>query len=416
MGIKITPITAYQDTQQSTTSSLTDDNCETGVLANSIDYLVLYCGNFGSSTTSNVGGIGVWHGSTELSEGQGEGAGTNTHWASIQTQGNLIVTGNGTDTLKYRFGVGSGTGYIGSMGIVAIPLTDLVEGTDYWHSGVASSDTPEVTNTSLSGETVRIVEFTVPDAGDYIVLMSVEGNPASSGGSASNASRVQFLLDSTTEICPTETGIGVLQEWEDNLQWDNFAAISLLNLSSGAHDFEIKGYSRSSAIANFRRSRITLIRAASFKQVVQTRDTTGDSTTSSSFVDFSGLDTTFTPTDNNHIVHMTYAVPGNSSVFVTRSQLLNDTDTAAHRINAGEYNNDNGFDTNRDLVPVTMIHSQQYSTAKDWQYQFLTGSGTGVIGKNRSNTAGIESNFVFWELETEDVIVDNPAGMLGCNS
>jgi len=217
----ITPIIATQDTEQSTSSSSpTDASCTTSALANGVDYLVRYTANIGGDNTSTVPAIRLVHGSDVLADVAAEGRGLSNHWDSCQCQGYAKVTGNGTDTLKFQFWSTDGNYcFAGAMAIVAIPLTDLTENSDYWHSGTNSA-TYEVSGASTSWETLRSQAFTLPDAGDYLVLMSAEGQPSNSGNS-NERMRLRWLVDSTY-LCPTDVGgVGNSEEWEDNVDtWD----------------------------------------------------------------------------------------------------------------------------------------------------------------------------------------------------
>lgn len=556
MGTKITPITAYQDTEQSTGSASADASCTTAALADGVEYLVIYGGNFGGSSATNEPGLALRFGGytgTKIAEGNGEGNGAGAHWTSGVCNGVVKVVGDGSSTLAFSFGLyaGTGTAYTGAMSIIAIPLTDLVEGTDYWYYGT-TGETLEVTDASLTWETLRtsanagvnenlsiaatadashdagvgytpdlandddwtttrwaaggsvtdptwlemdfgsqktfdsitfkeaqydridgyqcqyydgttwyditgasgttvganvtvthnfnpvsgtkcriymdghaagpsIWEFavygpdgsgwTLPVNGDYLVIMNAEGQPSDAGAIA-NAAKIRYYIDST-EFCPTETGVGQLEEWEDNDDWMPFAGMGMENLSAGATTFKIECASRGTAEANYRRSNIAVINCSSFKQVVQTRETTGESTASTTKQAFDGMDTTFTPTDNNYIVHLAYSVAGCSGNYITNFQFYNDTDSEIQREDSAAFNNDNGFDANRDLVPTVISHAEQYSTAKDWQIYWAPRYATGCIGRNRANDGGIQSNYVFWELE----LVDTGAAMLlGCNT
>lgn len=147
----ITPITAFQDTQQITSEiTLQPANCETAALSNGVKYLVIYCGNHGGYDTSAVSELVLEHGSTVIARGVGEGRGLYFHWDTGQTSGYYIVTGNGTDTLRFRFRcvTSSDTAYVGAMAIIAIPLTDLTENTGYFQS---VSNTEDVVSNAAVG-------------------------------------------------------------------------------------------------------------------------------------------------------------------------------------------------------------------------------------------------------------------------
>jgi hypothetical protein len=398
----ITPICVSQDEEQSTTStSYVDADCETEVLASGVDYLVIYCGNLGDTGTSGRAYMQLLHGSTAIGYAAGEGSGLGVHGACGQIQGYALATGNGTDTLKFQFRTVSATAYAGAMSIIAIPLTELTEGIDYWFDGTSSS-TLEVQDASTSWETLRSANFSIPDSGDYLVLMSCEGRP--NGASNTTASRTRYLIESTY-IAETEAGgVGTIVEWEWDGDYNNHAMATMETLTAGSKTFKIECASRTSATTDFRRSNMFVFRKASFDQIVQTRDSTGDSSiTSTSYVDFSGLDTTYTPNQDEYVIALGYAIPGNDSAQITFMQLYNDSDSMEFRVDSGMYGNyfngtGGGFTTSSDLVPTIMANCKRYVSAKDWNVQCRVTAQTGKVGRSRDNTSGIESNVIFWGL------------------
>lgn len=409
----ITPIIAQYDTIENTTStSYVDTSCETVALDNGVNYFVRYYGNVGSNNTSDVPKMRLLHGAAVVGEVGAEGRGNSANNDSTQCQGYAYVTGDGSSTLKFQFMTSGNTAYVGAMIIAATPLTLLTSTSDYWYSGTDSASN-EVTDASASWETLRSQAFTLPDAGNYLVLMSCEAQASSNGGT-SDAHMTRFYVGST-ELCPTDSaGVGYLQEWEDDTDWDGISMATIVNLSSGSNTFTIECASRGS-LSNFRRSRIWVFRCASFTKIEQTQDTNGATTSSSSFVDFSGLDTTFTPTQTAYVMILSHVIMRLSTLYAAVGQLYNNSDSLAYRPDSGEYNNDYGFDSNADIVPTVMTHCGQYSTAKAWRTQYRAESGTAAIGRNRNDDGGVESNMIFWELATAEEAVSHASGQLGCN-
>ncbi len=391
----LTPITAFQDLQQSTSStSLQPANAETSALAAGEDYLLIYSGNHGGSDTSAVSELVLEFGTTVIARGVGEGRGFNNHWGGGQTTGFYMVTGDGTSTLRFRFRcvTGGDTCYAGAMAIVAVPLGNLTEGVDYWLE-VRNGDAWNVTD-APTGSWVGLLTgtFSLPDAGDYLVLMSAEGR-TNGGSGTSEAARVRFRADGAN------LGSAYHQEWEDNRDSYNFAKAQLVTLGSGSRTFEVDARSRANPGADFRRGRIVVLSASSFDQIVQSTDTSGAQTTSTSFVDFAGLDAPYTPNQPEPVVVLANAVLGFSAANTATAELRDDTAGVSYRTDSGEYENDNGFDASRDQQPTLMVHAEQISATTTWKVRYrATASGTAAIGRNEDNTAGIRSDLIVWSL------------------
>ncbi len=408
----ITPITASQDTEQSTGStSYVSANCETAALADGVVYFIAYRGNAGGSDTSAEPSLRLLHGSTTIGEMRAEGRGLSNHWDSSQCSGYTVITGNGTDTLAFEMAapLGSNTTFAGAMSIKAMPLTDLVLNSDYWFSGTDAA-TLEVTDATVDGwDTQRGLDFTLPDDGDYLVFMSHEAAPSDIGATA-NAALSRFRVGGTT------IGSEYLHEWEDNTDFSSVQIAQLVTgLSAGDVAFEIEVGSRVDAEANFRRSRIVVFRAASFDQIVQTIDTSGQTTASTSMVDFTGLNTDFTPNQEEYVMVLGHVVAGLSTTNACTLQIRNNTDAANFNVDAGEYENDNGFDSARDQKPTLLVHTEQISVLKNYRMQFRAVAGTAAVGRNPDDTGGVRSSLIVWGLTTVDAANPQPI-FFGTNS
>lgn len=399
----ITPIIATQDTTQNTTSqTYVDVACETSELEDGVEYLVIYRASTGGSDTDAKPEMQLLFGATTLAEVASEGRGLGQHWDSTQCSGFCRVTGNGTDTLKFQLRSidALDTVYAGAMKIVAIPLTEFgTEDSDFFEDGT-NSGTNEVTNAATgSWTTVRTVNFTLPETGDYLVLMAVEGQPGDSVNTT--AAMVRFRGDGAT------LGSEFHQEWEDADDWFSFQYVGLHNFSSGSRTFAVECQSRSAAETDYRRSRIWVINKSRWDQIIETTDTTGATTTSGTFVDFTGLNTTYTPNQDEFVVVLGHTVAGCSTTNSAPLQLRNNTDGTNTNVNAGEYENDNGFDADRDQVPSLLATSEQIASAKDYRVQYRAEAGTAAVGKNPDNTAGVQSNLIVWGLTASAGAVTN---------
>jgi hypothetical protein len=393
----ITPIIAIQDTVQNTAQTTWQDaSCETSALADGVEYLVIHCGNMGGDATSAEIEAQLLLGSTQIGYGASEGRGTSNNFDGGQINGYKRVTGNGTDTLKYQFDVitSGDTAYIGAMAIIAIPLTELTENTDFWHSGTNSSSN-EVTNASTSGETLRTYSPTLPETGDYLILMSAECTPGSGG----TAYGLRASADGT-DICQTDTSTyGWREEYETDTDWMNQAWCTMETLSSGSRTFLMRCASYTSATADFRRSNIWTFKKSAFEQIVQNKFSTGISDTSSTYINWSASDQAINPTEQSYIVALGYAVGRTSTYASPVIELYNATDTTSHRTESGEYINDYG--TGNDRVGVFLAHCGQYNTGSDtWRFRVRAPSGTVYWGRNLDDNGDIQSNLILWQLTT----------------
>ena len=91
--------------------------------------------------------------------------------------------------------------------------------------------------------------------------------------------------------------------------------------------------------SNFRRSYVFTIRAKSFDQLIQTRDTTGDGTDGLTYLPLAGLNTTYTPNQLEHLIVLGYAIGTNLGNNECAMELRNVTDASSHVIDSGDYNN-----------------------------------------------------------------------------
>jgi len=401
--MKLDPIYDYNNIQQNTTStSPVDSSCETSALEDGVDYLVIYVNNAGSDSDSNRAHVQLLFGSSVIAQTEGEGKGLDYHWDSVQLQGFARVTGDGSSTLKFQFWIeSSGTARVGGQYIIAIPLKYLVEGYDFFYSGT-NSDTEEESDVSSSWTTLRSATWNTANT-EYIVLMSAECNAG--GNSEDSAWKTRYYVGDT-ELTPTETSVGHLQEWENDNDWDSVVSKSMVTIPEGSNTFKIECASRLNGSSSFRRSRIWAFRKEAFQQIKQTIDTSGDSTTSATYVDFSGLTTSYTPSQLEYVIALSQCVSNNDSDSPTIFRLYQSTDGNQYCVGAGEYLNNSGFNSDSDLVPTLLAATEEISTAKTWKTQYKTAytPSTSTVGRNRENTAGVQSGLILWGLTTVETI------------
>jgi hypothetical protein len=400
VATSITPITAFQDTQQSTSSaSLVDANCETSVLSNGVDYLVIYCGNVGSDNNAAHVELVLKYGTTTIARCTAEGTDQTAvrHCAAGACQGYYIVTGDGTSTLKFQFRCLNGyTAYAGAMGIVAIPLTALTQNLDYWYS---ISNTENIITNPSTWTDLASQTWNLPETGNYLVLMSAEGG--CNGGNEANGPMVRFQLNGET------LGSEYTEEWEDNLDNMNFAKATVVSCNSGDNTFaiQVKDYG-STPTADFHRPRIIVIKCSAFDQIVDTSTSTGVSTSSTTYVDWSALTTTYTPNQQEYVVvianpnglhHSTYEVP----VF----QIYDATASTAHRVDSGEYGNagyGTGHASGADQLAAIAVTVKQQSSATQWKVQIRTENGGTAYYSQTGTGTGHRSDLIIWGLSVKE--------------
>ena len=414
----LVPIVASQDTAQTVSSTTyTDASCETAALSNGVQYAVLFRGNAGVASNKDRAKLRILHGATVIGEKESEGSNDGPQSTADQCQGARLITGDGTSTLKFQHAstVANKVTTSGSMSIVAIPLDLLVEGTDWFFSGTNASAN-ELSNVSVTGwTTLRTVNFTLPDAGDYLVSMSAECNPSTSG-SAVNAARVRFLADGAAIFSPGDTEYQ--KEWEDGGDWFGYSFAGVENLGAGVRTFAIECQSRSQSESNYRRSNILVVRAATFDQLVQTRDVVGAAiqTVTDVYADFTGLDTSYTPNQSETVVVMaatTQRTEGNECI----SQLII-SGGAARNVGAGSLLNDKMFAATGCNPPTFLVTTDSISTAQTYKYQYRSRSGAAnpvVVGRSRDGLTAGQSNLIVWSMEiaVPPVVADGNAPFFG---
>ena len=242
-----------------------DTYCKTDPLDNGIEYLVLYYANIGGSSATAVPSLQLVYGSDQIAHVQDSGKGTSNHWDSVQCQGFARVLGNGSDFLKFQFWTETSgdTAYVGAMTIVAIPIVSMEEDVSYRYSG-SNDSSIEISNASSSWEELRSYTFYTPDSGDYLVLMGAEAQANDSNGSDYyDRWRLRCFVDSTPLANSGE------ESWKCDGSWGSYEIVTITNLTAGTHTFKMEcaSWKPNYENANFRRSKILVIRCDSFNQL-----------------------------------------------------------------------------------------------------------------------------------------------------
>ena len=207
---------SHSNTQQSngTDGADTDTFIAAVDLKSGVDYLVIYNAGFGGAGTSDEVGARIEYGSTVIGRAEDEGSSSGTPEAVRihQLAGFAVITGTGSDELRIKHQVSTGMSFIGGKGIVTVPLDGIIENGDYWRI-VGNGDANEATSSGAFAD-VRNVTFDLPDAGDYLVLASMEATMAAGTDGGGAAMRLQ--------IGGVTQKMAWAKEWETNNQSQNF--------------------------------------------------------------------------------------------------------------------------------------------------------------------------------------------------
>jgi hypothetical protein len=291
---------------------------ETAVTAVGVVYLVMYRGNGGIEEDAGPGQIQMrlLHGTTELGYSIDEkfttiAGGTPRNWRGTTLAGYAIITGDG-NTLSFvgkHIDIGTAlTSNFGAAFIAAIPLTLLNEGHDYFQS-VQQDDTtttspPDgqegtilnpsgglttVPLTAEAADSVYTLPLTVPDTGDYLVLMSMELEPTNVHNS--NGIYVYPVIDgSVLQQGHSLHGSSNGGHTDDPPRWNrqSFSYSEVVELTAGYHEIEIRalGLREWNRLSYIRRPRIIVLRGDSFTGLEQTKITAQTATwnTTASFI------------------------------------------------------------------------------------------------------------------------------------
>jgi hypothetical protein len=379
-------------------------SCETSPLAAGVDYLVIYTNNNANGSDGFESFSRILHGATPIGVSTTRpsilsGAPLDTHYGGGLLSGIYKVTGDGSSTVAFqaRSQALINKTFIGAMAIVAIPLSDrFTENSDYFFDGV-NSDTFIVSNAAAypTFTTVQSTNFDL-EADDYIVIMSVDA-ATSNGSTAGFVAR--FTINGQV-YGPEYGGSNPPVTAQEGIR--SIAVAHVVNIPlSGTINFLIEGCSRGAAQADFRRPRVFAIRKSLFTQVISTKNSVGTTTTNTAFQDFSGLNSTISPTNINSPI----IVLGTSNVYTLD---LDSTPTAAIRNQTAgiDYRDDSGFQNSNiggtlashGQTPLFLLHKEDRSSPTEYRARFRSTNGDSVtIGRNVDNTGGDLSEMILWE-------------------
>lgn len=389
---------------------------ETTPMQEGVDYLVAYSAQAGINATDVEtrlivranGFVG------DLSYGRSPLASFGHQHNALRLQGYAIMPGGGGN-FDVRVSTEDGDGvadrwYSGVCQVYAIPLKGFVEEEDYWkigqHDTPTSTPTPQLSNAPTgSYSDVASADVMIPETGAYMVLMSVEAqvdefDPA-------NAALARFEVDGADfagtdagggegyqlEACPLPLGVSHGQ---------SFACARVVELLAGTHQFRIRGRSRGSAVADFRRGRIIILKGS----------------TMGPFHSSSVSSVTESPAGSGYargnLPSVVAQPPGKAGQFLlvgSVTTMASDAASPGYRLRSpddlsiaardvGTMMVDAGYDSGSDLASHTLLHFRRADLEERWDMEARVLMGPGTI---RSAVAGDGSSaglaeLIFWDL------------------
>ncbi len=387
----LTVVSDHNNTEESTTSSTWADTAVSiagSSLLDGVDYLVLYTASIGGSTVSAVPFARLQFGSTVIANvgGTGSSSGTPNHCRSICISGYYIITGNGLDSLQFQKArTVIGTGYIGGQSIIAIPLDDLVENTDYFQT-TQNGDTAVITSTSTTGQNQDLISLVkTTEAADYLVLASGE---ILAGNAVGANAKIRLDIDGGNKK------IDMLCNDNINQHYAGWSYAKIHTFTAASHNIAIEGQANGSgsAVRSWRRGRIILIKIASFDQLVSTSDNT---------VDTVGTNWTSTEVSNSHVytANQTEDVVVIGNLMAARKQAFRYTLTFLRDNTSGlEWSKyigvDHTLDDTTEVNSLTAImHENINTSAKTYQFKRTDENNT------THNTVD-EDDIIVWSMNT----------------
>lgn len=268
-------IFAFEDTEFTTSSPhttyntvLTSSNTVSGVT-----YLLLYSATAGGVSNSVQVQARIRLGTTEIGTARsrcaGSGSNPEERVNGVQLQGFTIIEGDGNAfSIQVRNPTNNSSVNMDSASIIAVPLIDALNGTDYFFD-VSNDSTIQLENaaTAFVGGFTNVVSssnFNFSSLGDYILLTSVEADIP--GGIAGEAAQARFIQEGA--ILEPGTMKGTLVSTQQRKV--NFVNIDRFNVGSpGFQNFQIQGASLNSSVVDFSRGRTIAIREGVFKSFLE---------------------------------------------------------------------------------------------------------------------------------------------------
>ncbi len=384
------------DDTPATTSSATFTTVLTSASLGTDAHLLFYRGNIGldsSSTSTGDVEIQARLAGSVIGFGGGDNIEKLGHQQSAEIAGFKVVDLPGsTADIQVRSVGASTTAEYGALGIMSIPLDakGLVENTDYWFDN--GSDTEVLISTGDNGiDTRNTFNFTVPETGDYLILLSLEAR-------GTREVRVRYRLDGALMVA--------LQEIGNNIP-SPFPAAVIRTLTAGPHTLlHQQGHDNtSSATSRWNRMRFFVLKTSAFDNIQDTEDSTPVVTADSSFTHLSALQQTFVPLIQQQVAVLGIGayntVSTSTNVTAASYKLVNSTDAEDYSLDSGMqiYNQGSGA-LNHATLMFRLLDA--VASSKTFQMHFRNSSG---------DAQGVEHNegsLITWGLAPPVVVPDIP--------
>jgi len=380
---QITPIYDIVNTQENDTVDGNSTNCSIAgaSLANGVDYLIIYCAGFGGNGTSDEVGVRVEFGATVVARAEDEGSSS----GSIESQrvhqlsGCFIITGTGSDALTIKYQIHSGTCYVSGMALIAIPLADLTENTDYFQT-MHNSDTAEATSTG-SWTTVRSLTKTFPNS-TYLVIASME--TAMPSGGASGGPGARFQIDTVTQKGEST------KEWETNNDSINHFYCRLHTLNGSQTLRWQVGVGQGTDSVEARRSRIIAINTAFFDQIVSSIDDTGQTCATDLPSYETYISKAYTPNQTEYVIVLANCIASAGTNYRSINMRIANTSDSTY---FGQLNGDDPKDIAVQDLLMGAVGCEQISAAKTYALQ--------IADEESSATGGFYNyaDIIIWSME-----------------
>lgn len=418
---------ANQNTEQTGTDTtyVNVPGAQTGVLANGVDYLVFHGMSMASGTSSAegfgrlvLGPSATDASTTEFNEGIGEGLGTGAFYAGGRCQGIARVTGNGTDVLKYQAHVSVGTWYAGAASIQAMSTAELTENTDFFWDETANTSTLTDLGTTMTD--LLSTSFTLPDAGDYAVFMSVErGYDATAAAGEDAIVRAEVNSIAAPDSDATTYAENWWDEFEDDTVVDTWVLQTVQSLSAGSNTFAIRGRSADAAnTTSWRRARILVIRLDSFDQYAVTSFAAGSAngqalTNDTTLTDLTNMDPSITPNQTEDVLCLAM-IPWRATNSIAARMNLRDDSGGTNLVELSGYATHNNDAQSAQFLPA-LATSVPASVARDFKIQFQASAAFNIVavGRNEADSAAAETHFLLLSMTVPDAASDQPAVQCG---
>lgn len=375
----LTLASAVSETQQ-TTTSVSYTNTDTSIAAGSLPagtYLVTWGASTASSTNTGSVSARLTRGATEVAAMSYESLSGTAANQGVAQSGYWLGTLSGSEALTIQFlSSNFATVYIDSKFIKAVRLdSNLTADADYFTSGSQEANTDEITNASTSGWTdVKTLTKTFDSltTQNYLVFASMEISPDSTANDCSG----RLEVDGTAVMTSTMEG-------ENTTDQQGYAVAKLQAIGTGSKSIKLQGQSVGTATCDYRRSRVYVLRANIFDQVVESYTPNESTMASATFADKNVQ--SYTPKQSETVMVIGSRILGTNNITCAVATRISDGTNNYVDTHAFAPNNTTDYAIGMSAASLTVSATTTFRT----QYQRVNGSCT-VKAK--------ESTMILWSM------------------